>query len=119
MTKNPITREQAQAFDVRSYKNLKDHYARLDRWFGSNCAARLKKLTVFNKRSIVFDKDYRFTFKVVDVMEDGRYSVWPYYQISSGEEFLISEYLDTEFAESMEEIPNLIKCVLYYIRTRI
>lgn len=112
MTKNPITREQAQAIDLRKYKHLTSYFGKWSK--DLEVVSHYKREIRFNKRSIVWDRYWRFDFKTIDLDGDGSYSVWVYL-----DGHLICNYLETEFAETISEVEDLVISVLYFIRTRI
>ena len=117
MAKAYITTEQAKTIDIRDYKHLASEY--FARWNRPEIAKSKTRATVFNKRSIVFDKVFKFKFEVLDPMDDGNYSVWPFYSIDGRGCHLLCNYLGTEFAETVDEVRDLVVSVLYYIDTRI
>lgn len=86
MVRNPITAAQAKAFDLRDYRHL---VCFLERHCTPDLYRAYKSRIVFNKRSIVFDGCFEFKFEVVDLLEDGRYTIWPMLDGS-----LVSDYLE-------------------------
>lgn len=111
MKNHYMTKDQIKAIDFRNYKDLIS-------FLKIHCTdeqyANYKRLTVFNKKSIVFDKDFKFTFKELDSFNDGRYNLW-----AELDGMLLYDYVDCGVADTVEDIPEMVKSVLYYIRTRI
>ena len=111
MTKAYMTAEQVKAIDFRNYRNL---IGFLEKHCTAEQYENYKRLTVFNKKSIVFDKDFRFTFYPLDALENGQYNLWA--EIDGK---ILYDYVDCGVADRVEDIPDMVKSVLWYIRTRI